>query len=91
MACDDRLEIRIPRSEKIALMEFANSRGQSVSQILRFAANVHMKRPTPLAKSDASELAALRRRVNAMAAERTSPELEQAHARATALLRRRGC
>lgn len=66
--CDKRLEMRLPEQEKYAAETMAESRGVTVSELIRRALRAYAGLPQPLNEESRSCVAALRHRVNALEA-----------------------
>ncbi|OAM79646.1 CopG family transcriptional regulator [Devosia elaeis] len=87
--------MRLPEQEKYAAETMAESRGVTVSELIRRALRAYGGLPQPLNEENRSCVAALRHRVNALEAQLESGDLmgvaaglRQAHEDAQALLGR---
>lgn len=65
-SCDKRLEMRIPDREKSAAEALAESRGITLSELIRRALRAYAGQAEPLSAEGRASVAALRRRVNAL-------------------------
>lgn len=94
-SCDRRFEMRLPEQEKRAAETMAQTKGITVSELLRRALRAYAAMPESLGSGDRSSVAALRRRINAIESRLEAganvgiaADLGQARADAQALLRR---
>lgn len=94
-SCDKRFEMRLPKQEKRAAETMAQTKGITVSELLRRALRAYAAMPEPLGKDDRLSVAALRRRINAIESRLEAStnsgivaDLGQARADAGALLSR---
>ncbi|MBJ6987271.1 hypothetical protein [Devosia sp. MC521] len=94
-SCNKRFEMRLPEWEKHTAETMAQSRGITVSELLRRALRAHAGLPEPLGEEDRNSIVALRRRINAIESRleagdvaEIAADLMQARADAQALLRR---
>ena len=93
--CDKRLEVRIPEREKSAAEAMADSKGVTVSELMRRALRSYTGLPEPLDEAESTCVAGLRRRINVLEARLNGGDgvgvdagLAQARADAQALLGR---
>jgi hypothetical protein len=94
-SCDKRFEMRLPEQEKRAAEIMAQTKGITVSELLRRALRAYAVMPESLGRGDRLSVAALRRRINAIESRLeastnagVAADLVQARAHAQALLRR---
>jgi hypothetical protein len=81
MRCDSRVELRLTAREKEELSRAARASNATVSAFLRRAIKATVAGTAPIGRGEASEIAVLRRRLNAIEAQVTgalaAPEGEQ--------------
>ena len=65
-SCDKRFEMRLPTREKDAAETMAQTKGITVSELLRRALRAYAGLPEPLGDEDRISVAGLRRRINAI-------------------------
>ena len=88
-SCDQRLEIRLPAAERSRLGQAAEERGITNSELTRRALRSYLGMAERLSSEDASAVATLRRRINAIEARYgASGDLAQARADAQRMLGR---
>lgn len=68
MACNVRFEMRLPDTEKAALVDYAKGRGSPVSKVVRRGIRMATGQREPLTEVEVLEVIALRKRISAIEA-----------------------